>query len=88
MPMQVLLIDTESGVLNDFACNSRLKLPDNVGAGVLTMARIVGYMNRKNDPPLGYHKIREGYIQLAKMLQAYELAYYTMAQNKGWLHHK
>ncbi len=88
LPMQVLFSDTEIGVLEDFACENRLKVPDNAGTGVLTMAMNAGYMNRKNDPPPGYKKIWEGYIRLVNMSQAYELAYRMMIRKQGWLHHK
>ncbi len=51
LPIKVLLSDAEIGELQDFADKHRLKVPDNVGAGVVTMDMIAGYLNRKNDPP-------------------------------------
>ena len=50
LPIKVLLSDTEIGELQDFADKHRLKVPDSVGAGVVTKAMIAGYLNRKNDP--------------------------------------
>ena len=88
LPMQALFRDIEIGVLEDFACENRLKVPDNVGAGVLTMAIIAGCTNRKNDLPPGYKKIWEGYVRLVNMSQAHELAYRRMTRKQGWLNHK
>ena len=83
LPMKVLFSETEMGVLQDFAHRYRLKVPDNVGTGVVTMVMIAGYLNRKHNPPPGYKNIWEGCIRLVAMLKAYQLALHMLTQNKG-----
>ncbi len=87
LPMEVLFSETEIGVLKDFARQNRKKVPQNLGAGVVTMAMLAGYLNRKNDPPPGYKKIWEGYSMLTTMARTYDLALYMAAQKESWFHH-
>ena len=90
LPMKVLFSDIEIGVLQDSARYWGEKIPDNVGAGVIAMAMLAGYLNRKNDPPPGYKKIWEGYIKLVHMTEGYELALHILSNKKtdSWIHHK
>ena len=69
---EVLFSDMEILALKDFAQDRRLSLPDNLGATVVTLARLGGYLNRNNDPPPGHQKIWEGYVRLATMAETYE----------------
>ncbi len=87
LPMEVLFSETEIGVLKDFARQNRKKVPQNLGAGMVTMAMLAGYLNRKNDPPPGYKKIWEGYSMLTTMARTYDLALHMAAQKESWFHH-
>ena len=69
---EVLFSDMEILALKDFAQDRRLSLPDNLGATVVTLAMLGGYLNRNNDPPPGHQKIWEGYVRLATMAETYE----------------
>ena len=86
LPMEVMFTDVEIGVLQDFAKDNKLPVPDNLGAAVVTVAITAGYLNRNNDPPPGYQKIWEGYIRLVNMSQAYELA--IRRSKDGWLYER
>ena len=72
LPAEVLFSDMEILALKDFAQDRRLSLPDNLGATVVTLAMLGGYLNRNNDPPPGHQKIWEGYVRLATMAETYE----------------
>ncbi len=85
LSMKVLFRETEIGVLKDSALKYRLSVPDNLGTGVVMTAMLAGYLNRKNDPPPGYKKIWEGYIQLVAMSEAYELMLNMLTQKEGCL---
>ena len=73
LPAEVLFSDIEIAPLRDCTKDRKQSEPDNLGDAVLTMAKLGGYLNRKNDPPPGYKKISEGYIRLAVMAQTYEM---------------
>ena len=75
--------ETEIGALKDFAHRYRLSAPDNLGAGVVTLAMIAGYLNRKNNPTPGCKKIWEGYIKLVAMSQIYDLVLHMLTQKEG-----
>ena len=49
-------------------------------------SKIACYMNRKNDLPLSYEIIWEGYIWLVNLSQA--VAYRMKTKREGWLRHK
>ena len=78
--------DFEVAVLKDFAAHHRLPVPGNLGVGVLTMAIIAGYLNRKNDPPPGYKNIWEGYFRLIGMVEGYQLL--LIRSDQSYIHHK
>ncbi len=65
LPMKVPLARPNSAHSNRY----RLSAPDNLGAGVVTLAMIAGYLNRKNNPTPGCKKIWESYIKLVAMSQ-------------------
>lgn len=68
LPMQVVFSELEIACLQDFAEYARRALPQNLQSAIVTKAMIAGYPNRKHDPPPGYQKIWEGYIQLTNMI--------------------
>ena len=47
---EVLFSDIEIAPLRDCAKDRKQSEPDNLGDAVLTMAKLGGYLNRKNDP--------------------------------------
>ncbi len=47
-------------------------MPATLGATVLTLARLGGYLARNHDPPPGPPTIWEGYLQLGERAAAYE----------------
>lgn len=65
--------DIELKVLEAFAKSNNLPLPVNLGAAVLLMARIGGYIARKNDPPPGNEIMWYGYMFLRAMCLGYSL---------------
>ena len=69
---EVLFSDMEILALKDFAQDRRLPLSDNLGATVVTLAMLGGYLNRNNDPPPRPPEIWEGYVRLATMAETYE----------------
>ena len=50
LPTEVLFSDIEIAPLRDCAEDRKQSEPDNLGDAVLTMAKLGGYLNRKNDP--------------------------------------
>ena len=50
LPTEVLFSDIEIAPLRDCAKDRKQSEPDNLGDAVLTMAKLGGYLNRKNDP--------------------------------------
>ncbi len=73
----------EIAILRDFAIERRVELPPedgaaappmSLGGAILLIARLGGYLNRKNDAPPGHQVIWEGYTRLATVAQAMERA--------------
>ena len=50
LPTEVLFSDIEIAPLRDCAKDRKQSEQDNLGDAVLTMAKLGGYLNRKNDP--------------------------------------
>lgn len=74
LPPEVLFTDIELTVLQAFAKSRRdLKTPTNLRDVVWLVARMGGYMARKNDPPPGHQVIWIGYSQLQFMCAGYLL---------------
>ena len=72
LPPGTLFSELEIAVLEDFATDSGLPPPDNLGRAVRTTAQLGGYLNRKNAPAPGHQIIWEGYTRLATIAQSYE----------------
>ena len=68
LPAEVLFSDIELQVLEAFA-NTRkdLKPPTRLHEAVLVVAKLGGYLGRKNDPPPGHQLMWEGYTVLRHM---------------------
>lgn len=73
MPAEILFSDIEIEVLKAYAQRQRLKSPTRLGQTVRLVARLGGYLDRKNDPPPGHQLMWEGYIQLHFMCLGFEL---------------
>ena len=73
LPMQVMFSELEIACLQDCARHYKLAEPKDLSGAILTMAILAGYPNRKHDPPPGYQKIWEGYMQLQIMTQMAEV---------------
>lgn len=68
LPPEVLFSDIELEVLEAFARSRRdLKPPTRLGDAVHLVARLGGYLGRKNDYPPGHEAIWVGYTQLEAM---------------------
>ena len=65
LPADLLFSDIELKVLDAFA-NTRkdLKPPSTLWAAVLLVAKLGGYLGRKNDPPPGHQLMWQGYTAL------------------------
>lgn len=73
LPAEVLLSDIEVTVLNAFAKQSRIKPSANLGDAVRLVARLGGYLGRKNDPPPGHQIMWQGYTVLQMMCLGFSL---------------
>ena len=71
---EVLFSDIELKVMEAFA-NTRkdLKPPTQLSDAVLLVAKLGGYLGRKNDPPPGHQLMWQGYIQLRAMCIGFSL---------------
>jgi len=73
LPADVLFSDIEVEVLQAYAKKRRMAPPTNLGEAVRLVARIGGYLGRKNDPPPGHQLMWIGYSQLQLMCEGYSL---------------
>jgi len=73
LPAEVLLSDIEVTVLSAFAKQNRIKPPANLGDAVRLVARLGGYLGRKNDPPPGHQIMCQGYAVLQMMCLGFSL---------------
>lgn len=64
MPAEVLFSDVELKVLGAYAEKRNLPQPTQLNDAVLLVAKMGGYLNRKNDPPPGHELIWQGYTYL------------------------
>ena len=73
LPTQLLFSDLEIRVLPAFAVSRGYPPPDDLGAAVLVLARLGGYLARKHDPPPGHQLMWQGYVTLYGMCLGFAL---------------
>ncbi len=73
LPAELLFSELEITVLGAFAKSRGLPPPANLGAAVLMVARLGGYLARTRDPPPGYQLMWYGYTTLSGMCAGYAL---------------
>ena len=73
LPAQLLFSDLEIRVLAAFAASRGYPRPDDLGAAVLVLARLGGYLARKHDPPPGHQLMWQGYVTLYGMCLGFAL---------------
>ena len=73
LPADILFSDIELRVLNAYAATRKIPSPKNLDEAVRLVARIGGYLNRKNDPPPGHQLIWEGYTSFRSMCLGFML---------------
>lgn len=73
-PADLFFSDIELQVLESFAESIKMPLPTCLNNAVRLVAKLGGYLNRKNDPPPGHQIIWQGYIALCFMTMGAELA--------------
>jgi len=74
LPAEVLFSDIEIKTLHAFAIKKKLTLPTKLGDAVKLVAKIGGYLDRKNDPPPGHQIMWAGYAALQQMCLCFMLA--------------
>jgi hypothetical protein len=73
LPAEVLFSDIELKTLHAYAKKKRLKPPILLGEAVLLIAKIGGYLNRKNDLPPGHQVLWQGYTMFQFMCAGFSL---------------
>ncbi len=73
LPAQLLFSDLEIRVLAAFAASQGYPPPEDLGAAVLVLARLGGYLARKHDPPPGHQLLWQGYVTLYGMCLGFAL---------------
>ena len=73
LPAQLLFSDLEIRVLEAFAASRGYPPPEDLGAAVLVLARLGGYLARKHDPPPGHQLMWQGYVTLYGMCLGFAL---------------
>lgn len=73
LPADVLFSDIEVEVLQAYARRHRLAVPTQLGEVVRLIAKLAGYLGRRNDPPPGHQLMWIGYSQLQLMCEGYAL---------------
>jgi len=74
LPAEVLFSDVELQTLKAYAKKKRLNPPEFLGEAVRLVAKIGGYLGRKNDPPPGHQIIWQGYTALRFMSLGFALS--------------
>jgi len=72
LPAEILYSDIELSTLTAYA-KKRIKPPTLLGEAVILVARIGGYLNRKNDPPPGHQILWQGYHEFQYMCMGFAL---------------
>lgn len=73
LPAEILFSDIELRVIGDLAQSRGRERPRELGAAVLEVTILGGYLNRNNDPPPGHQLMWHGYAKLTTMCAAYQL---------------
>ncbi len=73
LPAEILFSDFEIRVLKALALQRRLAAPTKLENAVHLVARLGGYLARKNDPPPGHEIMWRGFSILQIMTQGFEL---------------
>lgn len=73
LPAEVLFSDIELKTLRAYAKKKRLKQPVLLNDAVRLVAKLGGYLGRKNDPPPGHQIIWLGYMVLQPMCMGFAL---------------
>jgi hypothetical protein len=74
LPAATIFSDLEIRCMRLFAQNHRLPPPADLGAAVLLVAKLGGYIHRGNDPPPGAEVLCRGFIRLSLMCDGLALA--------------
>jgi hypothetical protein len=83
LPPDVVFSDIELQVLNAYAKKKRLPTPATLRDAVRLVARIGGYLGRKNDPEPGHQLMWEGFSQLLLMTEGFALRSFDDDENAG-----
>ena len=70
-PATLIFTTLEIQVLQDLARHRHGEVPATLGATVLTLARLGGYLARNHDPPPGPPTLWEGCLRLGERTAAY-----------------
>lgn len=73
LPAEVLFSDIEIRTLQAYAKKKGLKPPNLLGEAVRLVAKIGGYIGRKNDPPPGHQILWQGYMDFQYMCTGFAL---------------
>lgn len=76
LPAEILFSDIELKTLRAYAKKKALKPPTTLGEAVILVAKIGGYLDRKNDPPPGHQILWHGYAKLQTMSTGFALSEY------------
>lgn len=74
LPADVLFTELEIETLRCYAKKKALKEPENLGEVVELMARLGGYLGRRNDPPPGHLTLCKGYQVLQLLCEGVQLS--------------
>ena len=73
LPAEVLFSDIELRTLKAYAKKKGVKPPVLLGEAIILVAKIGGYLGRKNDPPPGHQILWHGYHEFQYMCLGFEL---------------
>lgn len=73
LPAEVLFSDIEVRTLQAYAKKKDMTPPELLGDAVKLVAKIGGYLGRKNDPPPGHQLLWQGYREFQFMCLGFEL---------------
>ena len=73
LPAEIMFSDIELKVLRAYSAKKKLTQPDKLGDAVILVAKLGGYIGRKNDPPPGHQIIWNGYSKLQHMCEGFSL---------------